>query len=240
MLDGHSDYVDPLVQAGSRALRAYATFLSECVDRANLGSEKSFMSDVSTAIRWELHPPSERSESVPNWHQDLSEMRGRVLYAEGRRPSFPLSKGTLADWDAIDAQHAYLLFSRAPTGAVGCIRLVPLADGTECVTEEIVGKTLFIKALEDLGVSRCQAAECGRWVVVPEYRNTLLGMHLAAGTIAVGRYLGYRILIGATGVRDGQAELLARIGMQPLPYLSRVEVPRYDDELECLYLDPLM
>jgi hypothetical protein len=53
-------------------------------------------------------------------------------------------------------------------------------------------------------------------------------MRLIAGIIAVGRELGY----------GGQAELLGRIGMQPLPYLSRVEVPRYDDELEFLFLDP--
>jgi hypothetical protein len=37
VLDGHPEYVDPLVQAGSHALRAYATFLSERIDRANSG-----------------------------------------------------------------------------------------------------------------------------------------------------------------------------------------------------------
>jgi N-acyl-L-homoserine lactone synthetase len=196
------------------------------------------MSDDSAALRWELRSLGESSEPESDWLHELSEIRGRVLYAEGRRPSFRLWNGTFADCDPLD-MHAYHVIAREPTGTVvGCIRLVPLTDATECITEEIVGKTLFNKALDELGVSRSLAAECSRWIVVRELRSTLLGMRLIAGIIAFGRQLGYRILIGPTGVRDGQAALLGRIGMQPVPYLSSVEVPRYDDELEFLYLDP--
>ena len=38
VLNGHPEHLNPLVHAGSRALQAYATFLSECVDRANSGA----------------------------------------------------------------------------------------------------------------------------------------------------------------------------------------------------------
>jgi hypothetical protein len=97
-------------------------------------------------------------------------MRARVLYAKGRRPSFRLSNGTFADCDPLD-MYAYHVIAHAQQGAVGCIRLVPLADATECITKEIVGTTLFNKALGDLGVSRCLAAECSRWIVAPETRT---------------------------------------------------------------------
>lgn len=42
VLDGHPEFVEPLARAGSQALRAYGTFLMECVNRAELGA-RSFL-----------------------------------------------------------------------------------------------------------------------------------------------------------------------------------------------------
>lgn len=195
------------------------------------------MKGNSSVIHWELREPVIPYEFTPDWLLELSEMRGRVLYSQGRRPAFRLSNGAFSDWNELDVL-AYHLIARTQMEVVGCIRLVPLGSAPKCITEELVGKSLFNKALQNLQVSRDEAAECGRWIVVPEHRNTLLGMHLVAGIIAVGRQLRYRVLIGPTGIRDGQATLLARIGMQRLPNLPAVEVAQYDDELEFLYLDP--
>lgn len=128
--------------------------------------------------------------------------------------------------------------ARASTHAIGSIRLVPIDTPAGSVTEDAVGRQPFSRALARMRVQRQHAAECGRWIVAPEWRNTLVGMRLVAGIIAIGRRLGYRMLIGPTGVRDGQASLLTAIGMRPLPCLPRVHVPRYDDELDVLYLLP--
>jgi hypothetical protein len=187
-------------------------------------------------IRREIHSPPGMCDPA-DWLRELSEMRARVLYDGGRRPSFRLLDGTFEDRDAHD-EFAYHLIARASMHAIGSIRLVPLDTPVGSVTEEAVGTRPFSNALARMRVQRQHAAECGRWIVAPEWRNTLVGMRLVAGIIAIGRHLGYRMLIGPTGVRDGQASLLTAIGMRPLPCLPRVHVPRYDDELAVLYLLP--
>lgn len=196
------------------------------------------MNDTATPITWKLYPPPGVTAATPDWLAELSAMRGRLLYAEGRRPAFRLANGRFADEDALD-RDAYHLLAYAATGLVGCIRLVPLAAVARCVTETLVGSHPFQHALLILDVSRHQAAECGRWMVEPEYRsNSMLAMRLAAGIIALGRQLGHRILVGPTGTRDGQANLLMRIGMQPLPTLTPQTVPLYSDEFQFIYIDP--
>jgi hypothetical protein len=187
-------------------------------------------------IRWEVHSPPGIRDAA-DWLPELSEMRARVLYEEGRRPSFRLVDGTFADRDGHD-EFAYHLIARASSQAIGSIRLVPLHTPARSVTEEAAGPQAFSDALARMRVQAEEAAECGRWVVVPDWRNTLVGMRLIAGIIAIGRHLGYRMLIGPAGVRDGQASLLTAVGMRPLPCLPRVHVPRYDDELDILYLLP--
>lgn len=196
------------------------------------------MKNDATPIIWKLYPPPLMTAAAPDWLAELSEMRGRLLYAEGRRPAFRLSNGKFADDDALD-RNAYHLLAYAATGLIGCIRLVPLAAVARCVTETLVGNQPFHDALLALNVSRHQAAECGRWIVAPEYRrNSMLSMRLAAGIIALGRQLEHKILVGPTGTRDGQANLLIRIGMQPLPTLAPLAVPLYSDEFQFIYIDP--
>ncbi len=196
------------------------------------------MLNDATSLTWQLYPPPGVTTPTPAWLVELSEMRGRVLYAEGRRPAFRLANGDFADPDPFDV-YAYHLVAYAATGAVGCIRLVPLVDLPECFSEHLVGHAPFAQALSALQVTRQQAAECGRWMVVPDYRHTSqLGISLAAGIIAVGRQLGHKILIGPTGTRDGQANFLIRIGMQAMPTLPPVAMPLYDDEIQFLYINP--
>jgi hypothetical protein len=194
------------------------------------------MSRDVDAIRWDLHSPPGEGRA-PDWLVELSEMRGRVLFEEGRRPRFRLPSGTFADDDPLD-RYAYHLIARASTRPIGCIRLVPLDVDATCVSEELVGESLLSGSLDLVRVRRRDAAECGRWIVPSQHRRRLVGMRLAAGIIAVGRWLGYRILIGPTGVRDGQASLLSRIGMRALPSLPQLHVPQYDDEIAVLYLFP--
>lgn len=196
------------------------------------------MKNEAAPILWKLHPPPVMTSSAPDWLAELSEMRGRLLYAEGRRPTFCLSNGKFADDDALD-RDAYHLLAYAATGLVGCVRLLSLAAIARCMTETLVGSQPLRDALLALNVSRHQAAECGRWMVAPEYRCTsMLAMRLAAGIIALGRRLEHKILVASTGTRDGQANLLIRIGFQPLPTLTSLAVPLYSDELQFIYINP--
>jgi Acetyltransferase (GNAT) domain len=197
------------------------------------------MKNEATLITWDLHPPPGVIAPAPDWLIELAEMRGRVLYAGGRRPTFRLPDGRFADCDTLDA-YAYHLMARAPSGPVGCIRLVPLADAPGCVTEELIGCQRFGEVLTELNVRRNQVAECGRWIVVPEYRRTtlMLGIRLAGGIAAVGRQLGHKLLIGPLGTRDGQADLLMRLGMHPLPNVAPLPIPIYEDEIQISYIDP--
>jgi hypothetical protein len=187
-------------------------------------------------IRREIHSPPGMCDPA-DWLRELSEMRARVLYDGGRRPSFRLLDGTFEDRDAHD-EFAYHLIARASMHAIGSIRLVPLDTPVGSVTEEAVGTrpsaTRWLSC--EFNASMPQNAAAG--LSPPNGENTLVGMRLVAGIIAIGRHLGYRMLIGPTGVRDGQASLLTAIGMRPLPCLPRVHVPRYDDELAVLYLLP--
>jgi hypothetical protein len=196
------------------------------------------MNNAATPLSWKLYPPPVVTAAAPDWLAELSEMRGRLLYAEGRRPAFRLANGNFADDDALD-RGAYHLLAYAATGLVGCVRLVPLATVAQCGTETLVGSQPWQNALLALHVSRHQVAECGRWIVAPEYRCTsMLAMRLAAGVIAIGRQLEHKILVAATGTRDGQANLLIRIGFQPLPTLAPLAVPLYSDEVQFIYINP--
>jgi hypothetical protein len=196
------------------------------------------MKNEGTPIIWKLYPPPVVTFSTLDWLAELSEMRGRLLYAEGRRPAFRLSNGKFADDDALD-HYAYHLLAYAATGLVGCARLVSLAARARCVTETLVGSQSLHNALLALNVSREQAAECGRWLVAPQYRRTsMLAMRLAAGIFAIARQLEHKILVGSAGTQDGQVNLLIRIGFQPLPTLAPLVVPLYNDELQFLYIDP--
>ena len=186
------------------------------------------MKNEATPIIWKLYPPPLVNSSTLDWLAELSEMRGRLLYAGGRRPTFRLSNGKFADDDALDC-YAYHLLAYAAAGLVGCVRLVSLASDARCVTETLVGSQPLHNALLALNVSRHQAAECGRWLVAPEYRRTsMLAMRLAAGMFAIARQLGHKILVASTGTQDGQADLLIRIGFQPLPTLAPLAVPLYN------------
>ena len=124
------------------------------------------MLNDATSLTWQLYPPPGVATPTPAWLVELSEMRGRVLYAEGRRPAFRLANGRFADPDPLDV-YAYHLVAYAATGAVGCIRLVPLADLPECFSEHLVGHQAFAQALDALQMTRPQAVEGGRWMVVP-------------------------------------------------------------------------
>jgi hypothetical protein len=193
------------------------------------------MREVPSTLTWQLEVPFQESPDAPvssgaaPWLSELWEMRGRVLFDGGRRAAFQLGDGNFADPDPLDA-YAYHALAQAPTGLVGCIRYLPLADAPTCGTELVLGRERFEKLLCELGTTRERTGEIGRWMVVPEHRGrNRLSFRLVAAAWAVGRRLGHHFGIATVGTRDGQDLALIRVGGRPAPGIEPTPAPIFDD-----------
>lgn len=186
------------------------------------------------SLHWQLHAPP--GDSEPAWLGELSEMRGRVLYADGRRPAFRQADGRFADVDPLDG-FAYHLLARNPAGLAGCIRLLPLAESPACVTERVLGPERFQELLREIGTPVVRMSEASRWAVAPGQRRSTVGMRLIAGMWLVCRHLGHRVTIGLAGRREGQDQLLIRTGARPLDSIPPFALPQFADELQVLCFD---
>src|SRR5215204_2326985 len=138
-------------------------------------------------ISWELHEPA----AAPLIQLDeISELRGRVLYENGRRPAFRLPTGRFADPDPLDP-YAYHIIARNDGNSIGCVRNVPVIQGVTCLTERLLGKMQFSEMLAALGVERTGAVESSRWMVDPNFRSLRVGILLAAGGVSVAHACGF-------------------------------------------------
>jgi N-acyl-L-homoserine lactone synthetase len=185
-------------------------------------------------IRWELHQPQKISSVLLN---DISELRGRVLYDNGRRPAFRLKTGRFSDSDPLDP-HAFHIIARNNSNSVGCVRNVPLTDGITCLTERLLGQTRFAKMLATFGVKRKQVVESSRWMLDPNFRNSGIGASLAAGSVAVAHNFNFELLICSVGTRDKQDKLLSRLGLRRVPDIPLIPVAQYNDELCVMFIQP--
>ncbi|HEY9834607.1 MAG TPA: GNAT family N-acyltransferase [Stenomitos sp.] len=200
------------------------------------------MISILTSLTWQLKAPIHKRENINlssvgyAWLQELSEMRGRVLFDGGRRPGFQLADGTFADLDPLDT-HAYHLLVRSSVSLVGCTRVAPLINAPTCITESFLGCEEFTRLLLTLGSTRAETAEGSRWMVVPDYRGNRMGLSLVAGGIAICRCLGMKTVIVMAGTRDGQDRLLMHLGFHPVPGIALHNAPMFDDHIRLLYLD---
>ncbi len=167
---------------------------------------------------------------------ELSAMRGRSLYAGGRRPAFRLGEKGFADPDPLDP-YAYQVLALRAGSVVGCCRLVPLASVSKCTVETLLGPKKFNQLLSDLETKPQHVGEAGRFLVVPEHRNRMLGFRLGAGLWATCRWLGLPTLIAAVGTRNHQDLIFMRAGGRPAPGLGIVPSEAFDDELRIFYFD---
>lgn len=185
-------------------------------------------------INWELHKPQAVSLPLLN---EISELRGRVLYDNGRRPAFRLSTGRFSDSDPLDP-HAFHIVARNDGNSVGCVRNVPITEGITCLTERLLGKTGFAKMFASLGIERKRAVESSRWMLDPNFRTSGIGAFLAAGAVAVARNFGFELLFCSVGTRDKQDRLLSRLGLRRVPEIPLISVPEFNDELCLMFIQP--
>jgi predicted GNAT family N-acyltransferase len=192
-----------------------------------------FSTEVQLPLRqtldWEL-------PTLPsNWLPELQQMRGRVLYADGRRPAFRLPDGSFADADTIDLD-AYHVMVRYNFHIVACTRVLLLSVGTRGVVASSVGQNLADSLVTALRMSGKVVCEGSRWIVAPEYRSQKLGFHIMAASLAVARWLGVGTAFVMAGVR-GQRRLLMRMGARAVENTPIVTSNVYDDEMTLLAFD---
>jgi hypothetical protein len=166
---------------------------------------------------------------------ELSEFRGRILYAHGRRPKFAHG-GKYADDDPLDPE-SFHVTARADGVLIGCARVTPLTEYSRSFIGLRVGPSYLEAAINLMNLARNDCAEAGRWIVAPSARGTVLGRNLLLSMWVIGQGLDKRCLFGAVGVRDSQSTMVGRFGGHVAPGIDVVFDKEYDDELSVMYFD---
>jgi hypothetical protein len=154
--------------------------------------------DEAISYAWEVVlPPAE----IPAWPgvsgqragilAEISEFRGRTLFAGGRRPQFMSAAAKYADDDPLDLE-SYHITVRADGDLIGCVRVTPLVDSPRSFLGRLVGPVRLRTALETMNSEYSECVEAGRWIVAPSARGASLGRNLLVSLWVMGRWLGKR------------------------------------------------
>jgi hypothetical protein len=192
--------------------------------------------EAALPFEWQLVPPAASTGRDPAVLADLSEFRGRILYASGRRPRFRREGGGYDDDDPLDALSFHVTV-RTDGDLVGYTRIRALPEYSQSSIGRLVTKCQFEAALEEMRLTRNDCLEVSRWIVAPSARGTAVGATLVVSGWAVGRWLGKRRLLATVGTRDGQVRMLGRFGGQILHSIDAKFIAEYDDELVTMHFD---
>jgi predicted GNAT family N-acyltransferase len=192
---------------------------------------------TAPVYQWRLVASAGCTEADPSALRELSEFRGRILYAEGRRPGFQRNDGRYADDDPLDSQSFHITV-RTAGGLVGYTRIRPLPDEyAQSSLGRLVTKGQLEAVLKEMRLVRHDCLEVSRWIVAPSARGTAVAPTLVVSAWAVGKWLGKRRLLATVGARDGQVTMLARFGGQVLQSVNAKFIAEYDDELAMMHFD---
>jgi hypothetical protein len=191
---------------------------------------------AAAAYEWDLVLPAAIAASDPSTLAELSEFRGRILYAGGRRPRFRLEGGEYSDDDPLDWASFHVAV-RSGLDLVGYIRVRPVTGYSESSFRPLVTRPQFEAVLEEIRVTQSDCLEVSRWIVAASARGTEVAGALVVSAWAIGRWLGKRRLLATVGSRDAQGTMLARFGGQVLRGVNPKFIPEYDDELVAMQFD---
>jgi hypothetical protein len=166
---------------------------------------------------------------------EISEFRGRVLYANGRRPHFRSDGGLYTDEDPQDLESLHVTV-RQHGALVACVRLTPTLH-SQTFIGRLVGAEELNAVLRNMRLRGKDCAEAGRWIVLPSARGTDLGRTLLLSCWAIGIWLNKRCLFGLAGTRDGQSKMICRTGGQVVPGMEARLVQDLDDDVTLVYFD---
>lgn len=182
--------------------------------------------------RWRvIEPPGKASEIA-----ELSEFRGRILHANGRRPLFSRPEGRYADDDPLDVC-SFHITARTGGELVACIRIRLLPEHAKSSLRHLVTPAQLEGLLEGMRLTRNDCMEVGRWIAAPSVRGTAVARTLLVSCWALGRWLGKHCMLATAGARDGQVTMLSRFGGEVLHSFHSRFLVEYDDELSSMYFD---
>jgi Acetyltransferase (GNAT) domain len=238
-----------LVSAGTAVLDAYGQFLCDCAQLADHDSREAqcTLAACPVSLSWHIRVPlgvacNLRARALPVWLDDVRSLRGAVLFENGRRPCFRTADKRLFDPDPIDL-HSHHILAHVGQKLVGCVRFYHLgANSLPCVTEKVLGETVFSDMLNELGVQRTDTVEIGRWIVHPAYRaNGRPATQLAAASAALALTLGDGAIaqrgtvICSVGRGNKQDLILARVGLATVPGLESIKSDEFNDDVGVMY-----
>lgn len=190
----------------------------------------------ATFYQWHLVEPSGSASEGSLVLAELSQFRGRILHANGRRPRFLCHGGGYADDDPLD-MISFHIAVRTEGELVACVRLRLLPEHAQSSIGRLATPSQFEGLLEEMRLARNDCIEVGRWIVAPSFRGTAVARTLVLSCWAIGRWLGKRCMLVTAGTRDGQARMLSRFGGQVLHTFHSQFLAEYDDELSPMYFD---
>jgi predicted GNAT family N-acyltransferase len=189
---------------------------------------------------WRLEKPahlvSPSSTHITEWLEELWEMRGRIIYQNGYRPSFRSSAGQCSDKDPLDA-FCFHVTARLNGQVVGCVRLIRYTDVPMTWSQSLLGKASIAKVVNSLESSLGTAGECGRWIVEPEERGKHLGRYLMSGVYATARAFHVKALLGLSGTHEKQHLAFMSMGWKRVEGFALIPAPQFNDELRFIYFD---
>lgn len=191
--------------------------------------------EVNLSLTWQIYQAKAAQSSDPVINE-LQHMRGRVAYANGRRPRFMNDDGHLCDPCPLDSL-CHHVFVRAQSQLIGSCRLLEPAQSGITGIEAEIGTESYEQALSEIAVSRQHVAEASRWIVMPEYAALSLGLRIIAGIWALSQALKIQVVMAIAGTAMGQANALIRTGAKPIKSFKPFFSSKYDEELVLLYFE---
>ena len=164
----------------------------------------------------------------------VRELRARILFDRGRRPTFLGPQGVHADAQDLDHGAWHFIARREPDGPpLGYVRLCPAQIGDLFQSRAFMGPEAYEHLLAAEGYPISSVFEHSRLVVEHRARKLGLGVYLNAWAIAAAHELGAQAMIGTSGTKDGQDLFHARFGFLPVPGTRRY-VEQYTEDVVIL------
>jgi N-acyl-L-homoserine lactone synthetase len=186
------------------------------------------------SLEWSWHQACGVHAEPPAWLTELRQLRGRVLFDNGRRPEFGQDGRRFGDPDESDLHSAHVV-ARCRGAVVGCVRLTPIMGAVRSVTEQTIGSAKLEALLAAVGAEPSEVIEHGRWIVDHAYKHLGTGLYLMCASFALAYKLGFPCSV-ATASRD-VVPLLERAGARRAPGLPLVRSELFNDEVAILYGD---
>ncbi|HEX6518761.1 MAG TPA: ThiF family adenylyltransferase [Streptosporangiaceae bacterium] len=172
-------------------------------------------------------PPADQVELM----RQVRHLRARILFDNGRRPSFVDADGGYVDAQELDYGAWHFIARRDIDGPpLGYVRLATPDIGELFQSRVYLGEHRYAEVLRANRLSPARTFEHSRLVVERRARKLGLGIYLNAMAIAAAHCLGAEAMIGTSGTADGQDSFHQRFGFQPVVG-TREFVPRYAEDV---------